>query len=125
MWKSKVCPKCGEDKPASEYYSNYGYCKPCHKEYGKNPDKQRHYQLRKKFGIGINDYNRMFEDQKGCCAICGDHQSESNRALAVDHDHDTGYVRALLCMKCNTALGKFKDSIEVLQKALAYLEKYK
>lgn len=65
----------------------------------------------------------MFAEQNGCCAICGDHQSNQARSMAVDHCHETGRVRGLLCMKCNTGIGKLGDSPELLRKAIAYLEK--
>ena len=92
-----------------------------HKE--ANPEYYRNYMLVYRFGITLEDYNNMFNIQKGCCAVCGKHQSELNRILAVDHDHDTGKVRGLLCMSCNTSIGKLGDSIESIEKVLSYLKK--
>jgi len=63
----------------------------------------------------------MFAEQEGCCAICGKHQSEQKKRLEVDHCHETGHVRALLCTNCNTALGKFYDDPELLYRAADYL----
>lgn len=85
--------------------------------------KPRHiYQVTKKYNISEREYLRMFEKQNGTCAIC--FGSSKNKRLAVDHCHKTGLVRGLLCMKCNTALGKFGDDITMLQRAIYYLELY-
>lgn len=79
--------------------------------------------LKSNYGITINDYNKMFDEQNGCCAICGKHQSEFSKALHVDHDHITGKIRGLLCQKCNHGIGLFNDSVELLRIAASYLEK--
>jgi len=75
------------------------------------------------YGITPADFDRMFAEQKGCCAICGKHQSELKRALSVDHDHKTKVIRGLLCNNCNLAIGKLQDSSVLLRKAADYLEK--
>ena len=64
----------------------------------------------------------MFDEQGGRCKICGVHQSEIKRSLCVDHDHETGKVRGLLCGKCNTAIGLFGDNRELVKLAFEYLE---
>ena len=66
----------------------------------------------------------MFTEQKGKCACCGIRQNELTMRFAVDHDHDTGLIRGLLCGNCNTGIGKLGDNIEGLMKALNYLEKH-
>jgi len=78
--------------------------------------------LRRKYGFGIERFNEMFAAQNGCCAICGRHQTEFVKGLAVDHDHDTGAIRQLLCPNCNVGLGSFRDNIGLLAKAIKYLE---
>lgn len=71
------------------------------------------------------DYDKMYDDQNGCCAICGKSpEGQRYKKLYVDHDHRTNKVRGLLCMECNFGLGKFGDSIEVLEAALAYVRKH-
>lgn len=75
--------------------------------------------LREKYGIGINQYQAMYEDQDGKCYLCG---STQDRNLAVDHCHSTGRVRRLLCSMCNQALGLFKDNADILKKAALYVE---
>lgn len=71
----------------------------------------------------LEDYNKMFQEQQGCCAICGRHQSEMKRPLNVDHNHLTGIVRKLLCVSCNVGLGLFKtdDGTMLLEKAIKYI----
>lgn len=75
--------------------------------------------LREKYGIGLHQYQQMFEEQGGECFICG---STEDRNLAVDHCHKTGAVRRLLCQKCNQGLGLFNDDPDMLKKAAWYLE---
>jgi hypothetical protein len=97
------------------------------KEY-QNANKEKHKvlntdaRLKREYGIDLNRYNQMFEEQNGCCKICNQHQSNFSRAFAVDHCHATGKVRGLLCFKCNTALGKFNDDITLLKNAIKYLK---
>lgn len=66
-------------------------------------------------------YLELLSRQGGRCAICGMESCSTNRAFAVDHCHDTGKIRGLLCFHCNTGLGKFKDSPELIQSAHDYL----
>jgi hypothetical protein len=78
--------------------------------------------LRRLYGISGRTYNRMRQQQKGKCAICGKSAEEIGKRLTVDHDHKTGKVRGLLCGMCNSALGFAKDSTEVLGAAIKYLK---
>lgn len=78
-------------------------------------------QLKHKFGITLEQYEEMLERQEFCCAICGRHQSEFRYGLVVDHNHESGVVRSLLCQPCNAALGGFQDSQEILMTAQSYL----
>lgn len=94
-----------------------------HKKYHKNNMSSfRNSMLKKSYGITLEDYNKMFLLQKGCCKICNRHQSEFKRALAVDHNHETKKIRGLLCPSCNTGIGHLQDSIDILKKAIEYLE---
>ena len=91
-----------------------------------NPERykysQRNATLRKKYGIGVEEYDALLEKQGGVCAICGVNENYSSWYFAVDHDHLTGEVRGLLCNKCNSAIGQLKDDPALIRKALAYLE---
>lgn len=84
----------------------------------------RNIEYKKRYGINLEEYNTMFDEQKGCCAICKEHQTETNKRLVVDHDHITGEVRMLLCNKCNVGLGMFKDNPELLEQAAQYIRRY-
>lgn len=93
-----------------------------------NPDYHKNIFLKRHYGIGIERYNQMLAEQRGCCAICAKPEANEIKgkiiALAVDHDHNTGAVRALLCSACNTALGLFNDDLALLDAAKAYLQKH-
>ena len=89
------------------------------RRYAANPSAWRGYSL-KKFGITLAEYQTMLAAQNGVCAICSE-SCKSGRDLAVDHDHATGKVRALLCIRCNNGLGNFRDSLELLTSATRYL----
>ena len=96
-----------------------------------NMDKVRAYRQKKNLlrsamraGIERDDFYGLVEAQDGCCAICGE-PCRSGRRLAIDHDHQTGKFRALLCGRCNAGLGSFKDDIARLARAIAYLEEHR
>jgi hypothetical protein len=78
--------------------------------------------LQKLYGLSLEDYEEMLDQQDGKCAICG--STPDLRRLCVDHDHATGQVRGLLCRSCNLALGSMQDNIELLENAIAYLVKF-
>jgi len=88
----------------------------------------RDLALQRNYDISIEDYDEMLEKQGGVCAICANPETVcvkgTPKILSVDHDHKTGKVRGLLCRSCNTALGSFKDSQALLQKASEYLAGY-
>ena len=80
-------------------------------------------KLRRIYGLEVEDYYRMLEQQDNGCAICGIKDPGSRcRNFHVDHCHETGKVRGLLCHKCNRALGLFDDNIERLKSAANYLK---
>ena len=67
----------------------------------------------------------MLEEQQGCCKICNISEADANgKRLHVDHNHVTGQVRGLLCTRCNTAIGKFKDDPKIIRNAIAYIERW-
>ena len=93
-----------------------------------NPDRtaatKKAYALKRHFNISLTDYDEMLEAQDSSCAICGRTIAEEGRRLAVDHDHETGEVRGLLCGNCNQGLGRFMHDQELLHSAIAYLEQW-
>jgi hypothetical protein len=147
--KIKTCPKCKENLPASAFnLSNrrdgyQTYCRACHnkmqrEKYNSDPEAKAKRQLRegrrkekdplvsrkaelkRLYGITWEDYLKIFQEQGEVCAICKEDCS-TKKMLSVDHDHKTGKVRGLLCNGCNTSLGRFKDSVILLQRAIDYL----
>lgn len=90
------------------------------RRYAADPDTQRDQRLLKEFGITLVQYRAMAEAQGYLCAICGE-TCKTGRSLAVDHDHETGRVRGLLCARCNNGLGNFCDNVDSLRRAIAYL----
>jgi len=82
--------------------------------------------LRKSFGMELHEYEALHSDQNGLCAICGQPETHTRGGmpinLAVDHDHEHGHVRALLCGDCNKGIGNFREDVDRLRKAAAYLE---
>lgn len=85
---------------------------------------QRQRQLLRNYGLTQAAYDAMLQDQGYSCAICGVEAEQVKRGLNVDHDHDTGRVRALLCPECNRGLGCFQDDPKTAEQAAAYLRKH-
>lgn len=92
-------------------------------ERARSSGKRRFYHVKSKYGITRDDYEAMMEAQGGACAICL-RAPEPGRHLAVDHEHDTGRVRGLLCRTCNSALGLFYENTDSMRRAIAYLESW-
>jgi hypothetical protein len=123
----------------NEYSRNYWHLhKDEHviakREYGRKYRSERKLidkdkKLQKEFGITLKDYNKLFQEQNGVCAICNQPEKifskKANQiiSLAIDHNHQTGKIRGLLCSDCNTGLGKFKDNKLILESARTYLNK--
>lgn len=80
------------------------------------------YDLMSRYGISADGYQQMLEQQGGQCAICKTDGLAGSRRLYVDHCHQTGVVRGLLCQKCNSGLGFFRDDSRLVAQALAYLQ---
>lgn len=149
------CTICGIEKPNTEFYNDSqrprGFksaCKTCgcakarasyrtsyranpqklrdraKKWHAENPEKSRNMKLKQYFGITLAQYNELLNLQNGGCAIC-QKICTSGRALAVDHCHETGHIRGLLCGNCNNALGRLKDSPVNCLAAANYLQQTK
>jgi hypothetical protein len=106
---------------------NKTHCASYNKEWKtKNPEYFVNKHLETTYGISLDDYNAILAVQDHKCAGCGVDASKAQRSkLYVDHCHDTGKVRGLLCQHCNTALGMVKDSIETLSSLISYLKQQK
>ncbi len=127
--ETKVCKSCEppQEKPISEFYKGSSRCKSCeskaHKAYyARKRKKAIHRKSNYKilYNITIEQFDEMFREQEGACAIC----KRDGVKLVVDHDHSTGLARALLCNKCNHGLGRFEDNIPLMYAAIDYLERH-
>ena len=87
-----------------------------------DPDRERNRKLIQRFGITLEEYDNMHNAQNGLCKICGNPE-ELDRRLAVDHNHETGKVRGLLCFRCNVILGHIENTgLALIAKVLDYLD---
>ncbi len=112
-----ICSKCDNKKTEDDYYlkdrngRRDTTCKAC----------RIIAQREKTLGVTQDQYLSMFTKQKGQCGICRKRlYSKRYKAFAVDHDHQTGHIRGLLCTNCNTGLGLFKDDPVALQRAIEW-----
>lgn len=87
----------------------------------KNKKNSRKSNLKRYYNLTPEEYNVMYNNQKGCCAICGKHQDDIKGILQVDHNHKTGKIRGLLCGKCNYLLARYNENFDVILKAINYL----
>lgn len=92
--------------------------------------RRKYHRRRQRLGLELDrrkrllsweETERLFDAQRGKCAICDDSIALEHRRFAVDHDHQTGKVRGLLCLRCNVGLGHFRDNVTFLKAALNYL----
>lgn len=150
----KTCSICNIEKPMEEFFKSgtqksgspkfRGDCKDCAKKTtgewraknrshynnyvamwrAKNPIRQHATEIKRRYDLPIEEYNRILVEQLCKCKICGkEHDPTRSRGrLYVDHCHDSKKVRGLLCGGCNSALGYFEDNIETLLKAIEYLK---
>jgi len=144
---TKLCTRCKIEKPISNFYARHikskksSWCKECHiiardiyrkkdmvenkEKYnawnrhwrGKNVLKLKNYNLKKFYGITLEEYDAMVIKQNGQCLICN-----KKKKLFVDHHHLTKKLRGLLCDKCNPGLGFFDDDVNILKSAILYLQ---
>lgn len=108
----KWCASCETVKPLDDFRQKSNYCKPCHLDSNR----------RALYGMAKGDYERMYAEQDGRCAICRRKCRRGGETLCVDHDHKTGAIRGLLCNDCNRSLGGFGDDPERLRSAANYVE---
>lgn len=124
----KRCNACREIKPLESFHKSANAaggrtdrCKVCARH---NLRKNYFHRV---YNISLDDYDALFKKQKGVCAICKlpprtvGRDGKTLTPLHVDHDHENGAVRALLCHSCNTAIGHFNHDVALLQAAIEYL----
>ena len=129
----KVCKFCKISKTVSSFrHSKLGYirsyCRDCEAkeirkyQLGPGRTKIKTRYLRRNYNRSFEQYQSLIDAQQGTCAICNKVPDAKDRwTLQIDHCHKTGKVRGLLCVNCNTSLGKFNDDPVLLQKASKYL----
>ena len=130
----KTCRACEQEKEISKFDKNptgihgvRGTCRECR---GSNKERTKRHNIKAKYGIVLKDFMTMYENQGGCCAICNKEmelyatRDKVADVANIDHCHVTNKVRALLCNHCNTGLGKFMESTDLLLKAVNYLNNY-
>lgn len=129
----KQCNRCKKEKELKEFSKDsraksgtQTRCKKCQSEVKKEMAVYyRAKHLEYKYGITLEDYDTLKTQQDGKCAICGIEEKYcENKRFAVDHDHDTKEVRALLCKKCNQAIGLLQDSSAFTFNAYKYLKRF-
>ena len=115
----KQCSVCGVHKELDKFREGKTQCKKCVQARRKKATKEqrRKWALKTNYGITTSQYEQMYEEQRGECYICS-----SASKLFVDHCHETGKVRGLLCHHCNLVLGHAKDNPHILRLAATYLE---
>ena len=126
----KVCTYCNITHPIEDFDKHspsisgrYAWCKTCRALRNKEAHWRRAYKL------SPEDVAHLYNDCNRCCEVCGLHEistagvNNNSRTLNIDHCHNTGNVRGLLCFNCNAALGKARDSIEVLTNLISYLQR--
>ncbi len=131
----RICNGCKTQKPLDAgFWKGQTLCIECSKHRQKNrwssrtPKKRLEQHLKYKYSLTINELNQALESQKGGCAICEEMlpdllvYNNRRRGYAIDHNHETGKFRGILCLKCNSMLGMARDSRELLHKAANYLD---
>ncbi len=144
----RLCKKCNKEKDAHDFRGKYGHCKSCDSDWHRanyirnkaridarnkawqKANKERYdtaidnASMIKRYGFSRSQYDALLSKQLGVCAICGSAtvRRKNGKRLIIDHMHDTGAVRGLLCHPCNIGLGSFSDNPETLQKAINYLK---
>ncbi len=128
MQTGKLCAKCGKEPRATSHVS---YCRPCWNAYQSVYRKARYasepeYRERIKgkirthrYGISEDEYAELLRGQAGVCAVCL--AEPKGMALCIDHNHETGAIRGLLCSRCNGAIGMLKEDPKLFASALEYL----
>lgn len=147
----KICTRCQTPRSKLDFPKHKGgreglsaQCRMCHNElrqkhraanperhraverarYAKDPERRQRQRFKSLYGLTPQQYEEMLEAQGGTCALCGKppRGKANGGKLHVDHCHETGRVRSLLCHSCNLGLGKFFDDPDLLRRAALYLE---
>jgi len=123
---------CDQEKRRKHYQNWYikNREKVLEKQKNKSKSKIKDLSLKSRYGISLNDFNRLLKKQNSKCKICrlkevAKATQNKIKSLSIDHNHTTGKIRGLLCQNCNAGIGLFKENINLLKKVINYLEKTK
>jgi hypothetical protein len=128
---------CGIEKQITDFYMRdkktgrrHSACKECDKARVKarhqaNPERTRNNDLKRNYGITLQEHQEMYDNQSGRCAICKKEGDGKWKKLCVDHNHETGKVRQLLCRRCNMILGQAYDDASLFSEMILYLNRHK
>ena len=134
----KKCKRCEEDKPIEEYdnktrytlkdgtvkLTKSPYCRVCRRLFGKESAERKPYSwIATRFRIPQEEAMGWYQKTMESCEICGTEWQEGQHKLCIDHDHNTGKIRGILCKPCNHVLGHSYDNIDTLESAIAYLKR--
>jgi len=117
----RFCPKCHMRKKIDDFYDSGTWCKECFSALVRNN------YLKRTYGIDDNEYREILASQDGGCWICGkkgDQKSNGIKMLAVDHEKKSGKIRGILCENCNRGIGLFNDRVDLLERAIEYLNQF-
>lgn len=118
------CKDCIKKESKQRYLDNPEYQKN-YKKTDKYKNSKRKHDLKHKYDITPRGYNDILESQNNKCAICGTKDSGGKGCFHIDHSHNSGKIRGLLCYKCNTILGYANDNTSILLNAVEYLRNEK
>jgi len=129
--ETRTCPTCGEEKPTENFYRDKRQCKSCLRDSqrryrAERPDYHHGRNLKQRYGISVDEYETLIANQNSTCPICEVEIPDTigykeKRAAVVDHNHETGEVRGILCSSCNLVLGYARENTHTLYKAIVYL----
>lgn len=115
--KEKAKQRIEEFKQRNPNYSKGYYARYI----ADNPDYYKERNV-KRYGLTLEQYNQFLLSQNNCCAICKT-QHHNGKGWHIDHCHKTNIIRGILCNNCNVALGHFKEDVDLMLKAIEYLQK--
>lgn len=122
--RSPRCAQCDNENHVEYRKKNPNKVKENNVKYSKlYKDRQRGYDIKRNYGITLEECTKMWHIQNNSCAICMKN-IKPGVGSAIDHNHKTGEIRGLLCQKCNAGLGMFDDNILILSNAISYIKRF-
>jgi hypothetical protein len=137
LFHLKKCATCGEVKAPENFYPCKGRkdslqtsCKDCGRKHSRRwqadnrtPASTKNSMLKSKYNLTLDDYHNLLDQQGGKCACCGTTDPRGKGTFHVDHCHETGHIRGLLCHSCNVGIGHLGDNLQGILQAAMYLSK--